>query len=78
LQTLENLEAFLIDTLGNSTDHKMQEALTLNSYLYAEPSVQERLVQGCTQSETDQRARKAAEQIATFEKLYGWKFTSRM
>jgi hypothetical protein len=75
LQTLENLEAFLIDFLGNSTNPKMQEALTLNSYLYAEPSVQERLVQGCTQRETDQRV---AEQIATFEKVYGWKPTSRM
>jgi hypothetical protein len=77
LQTLENLEAFLIDFLGNS-EPKMQEALTLNSYLYAEPSVQERLVQGCTQNDTDQRAGKAAEQIATFEKGYGWKSTSRM
>jgi hypothetical protein len=78
LQTLENLEAFLIDFLGNSTEPKMQETLTLNSYLYAEPSVQERLVQRCTQGETDQRAEKAAEQIATFEKVYGWKSTSRM
>jgi len=78
LQTLENLEAFLIDFLGNSTDPKMQEALTLNNYLYAEPSVQERLVHGCTQSESEKRAKKAAEQIATFEKVYGWKSTSRM
>jgi hypothetical protein len=49
-----------------STNSNDKSPMTLNSYLYAEPSVQDRLMQGCEQMAGSHQAR-AVENIEAFE-----------